>query len=239
MVLLLINKAFFAIITIMGKKDISRENLERLSYNELKNIADEYSIDVPESFNRNFLIGEILEFAEETENEDDSSEMIFVDDEPCSKTEDDVIPRSYNSTEVEIILRNPAWAYIYWNISDADRRSLDEAFISDMQIRVNSFSERDQVKPDEFFDISISKDDVGQYFLLPQGRKFFRVDLLFNLDGIIDILDSSDVFEMPTGTPLLAESHPGKDDNLSAIMKLSGMEELLLQQYKNHRESFS
>lgn len=235
----MINKCFFENITFMEKRDINRVQLERFSYNELKDIADEYGIDVPESFNRNFLIGEILKCAEEAENEDDSSEMIFVDEALYPKKTDDVPIRSYDSTEVEIILRNPAWAYIYWNISDADRHSLDDAFISDMHIRVNSFSEREQGKPDEFFDISISKKDTGQYVLLPQGRKFFRVDLLFNIDGIIDILDSSAVIEMPMGTSLLVESHPGKDDNLSEIMKLSGMEELLLQQYKNHRESFS
>ena len=162
-----------------------------------------------------------------------------IKEEEGESCDDSEMPRSYNSTEVEIILRNPAWAYIYWNISDSDRDSLEKAFVSELRIRVSSFSEKSQVKPDEFFDIQISKQDNGQYFLLPAGKKFFRVDLLFCLDGIIDILASSEVLEMPTGSSRLVDVHPGKEEGLSPIMELSGMRELLLQHYKNHRESFS
>ena len=60
-----------------------------------------------------------------------------------------------------------------------------------------------------------------------------------SLDGIIDILASSEVLEMPTGSSRLVDVHPGKEEGLSPIMELSGMKELLLQHYKNHRESFS
>ena len=151
----------------------------------------------------------------------------------------DLFPRACNLTEVQIMLRDPAWAYIYWNISESDRIALDKAFISKMMIRVNSFSEAYQVKPDEFFDINISKEDNGQYVLLPAGKKYFRVDLLFNLDGIIDILSSSKVFEMPRGFAYLADLRPGRNEGFSKIMELSGINELLKEQYENHRESFS
>lgn len=222
----------------MENVKINRSYLETLSFSDLQKIADEYSIDIPDNFSRGFVIGEILEVAEDAEKQISEPDMDISEDSGASEDDYDV-PRPYNSTEVGMILHNPAWAYIYWNISESDRDSLEKAFVSEMRIRVNSFSEKNQVKPDEFFDIQISKQDNGQYFLLPAERKFFRVDLLFCLDRIIDILASSEVIEMPSSSARLIDVRPGKEDAFSPIMKLSGMKELLLQHYRNHRESFS
>lgn len=216
---------------------LTRAYLETLSFSELVKIADEEGIDVPEDFNRNFLIAEIIEVSEELDNS--AKEEMIISDEEMETSEEELAPRAYNSTEVQMVLRNPVWAFIYWNISESDRISLDKAFISQMMLRVNSFSEPDQIKPDEFFDIQISREDDGQYVLLPQDKKYFRVDLLFNLDGIIDILSSSKVLEKPRGSERFAMLQPGKFGNISEIMKVSGMNELLLEHYKNHRESFS
>src|SRR5574344_2628700 len=94
---------------------ISRAYLESLSFSDLQRIADEYSIDVPENFNRGFLIGEILDLSDEFKNKNEEAEMNITEGD-ISNVEKDIFPCSYNTTEVEIILRNPAWAYIYWNI---------------------------------------------------------------------------------------------------------------------------
>lgn len=216
---------------------LNRAYLETLSFSELLKIADKDGIDVPEDFNRNFLIEEILEVQEDFEKIE-LDDMIISDEESESPKEE-LVPRAYNSTEVEMVLRNPAWAFVYWNISESDRVSLEKAFVSQMWLRVNSFSEKDQVKPDEFFDIQISREDNGQYVLLPQNKKFFRVDLLFNLDNFVDILASSKILEKPRGTERFASFQPGNLESMSEIMKLSGTETLLLEHYKNHRESFS
>lgn len=222
----------------MMRGSINRTYLETLSSSDLLHIADEYSIDVPEKFNRGFLIGEILEAAAEADLVSDDLELTFSDEEP-DIPQSELLPKSYNSTEVKIMLRNPAWAFIYWNISEADQISLESAFVSELKLRVNSFSEKDQQKADDYFDVQISKEDNGQYVLLPAGKKFFRVDLLFKLDGIIDILASSNVLEMPKSTSYLSHMKPGKISGLTPVLKASGMEELLLQHYHNHRESFS
>ena len=71
------------------------------------------------------------------------------------------------------------------------------------------------------------------------GKRFFRIDLLFNIDGIIDILSSSKLLEMPEGAAVLSDMRPGRNEADSEIMELSGFSEMLLEHYKNHRESFS
>ena len=222
----------------MVNEVFNRAYLESIPFSELLKIADSLGIDIPENLNRNFLIGEMLDSSEENKKVSTEFEIDISEKELLAEKEE-LSMRSCNSTEVQIVLRNPAWAYVYWNISDSDRTSLEKAFVSQMMIRVSSFSEKEPIKPDEYCDFNISKEDSGQYVLLPAGKKFFRVDLLFNLDGIIDILSSSVTFEMPKGSPLLSDIRPGRENDFSPIMALSGIKELLMEHYKNHRESFS
>ena len=182
----------------MENIEINRAYLETLSYADLLKIADDNGIDVPADLSRGFLIGEIIEIIDENKKAGDEIDMM-ISDSMTAMESDDLSLRTFNSTEVEVVLRNPAWAFVYWNISESDRISLEKAFISQMVLRVSFFNAKEEIKPDEYFDVQISKDDSGQYVLLPAGKKFFMVDLLFNIDGIIDILSSSKTIEMPAG----------------------------------------
>ncbi|MDE5897712.1 MAG: DUF4912 domain-containing protein [Treponemataceae bacterium] len=222
----------------METESITRAYLETLSFSDLLEIADNFGIDVPEHFNRVFLIGEILECAEEAGEAASDAEMVvteetLADDAPKKA----LLP--YNSTEVDLVLRNPVWAFVYWNISSSDREALEAVFMSRILLRVNSFSDRNQQRPDDFFEIQISKEDDGQYVLLPAGRKFFRVDLLFNLDGVIDILASSRMLEMPRGGGRLADMRSEVSGAVSPVMELSGLRKVLQEHFEAHRESFS
>lgn len=217
---------------------MTRAYLETLSFSDLLAIADSFGIDVPEHFDRGFLIGEILECAEESDEGASGAEMIVAED----ALEDDVPKKAllpYNSTEVDVVLRNPVWAFVYWNISSSDREALEAVFMSRILLRVNSFSDRSQQRPDDFFEIQISKEDDGQYVLLPAGSAFFRVDLLFNLDGVIDILASSRMLEMPRGGGRLADMRSEFSGAVSPVMELSGFRNVLLEHFQAHRESFS
>lgn len=222
----------------MDKLEISRGYLESLSYADLLKIADDNGIDVPSDLSRGFLIGEILEIVDENKRVMDNVDMM-ISETAYPGENDELVLRSFNSTEVAVALRNPAWAFVYWNISESDKISLDKAFVSQMMLRVSFFNEKEEIKPVEYFDIQISKDDSGQYVLLPAGKRYFRVDLLFNIDGIIDILSSSKTVEMPVGAAVLSDIRPGRNESITDVLKLSGFDKLLLEHYKNHRESFS
>ena len=98
----------------MEKKFLTRQYLETLSSADLMALADDYDIDVPADLNRRFVIGELLEIAEELNSAKDN-EMIISSE---SVTEDSVeLPKSYNETFMDVVLRNPAWAFVYWDIS--------------------------------------------------------------------------------------------------------------------------
>ncbi len=222
----------------MENARINRAYLETLPFSGLLQLADEYGIDVPENLNRRFLIGDILEVMEESEKSPDEPEMI-ISETAAPEAERGQLPRAYNSTEVEIMLRNPVWAFLYWNISEADQLSLSRHPERTTMLRVSSFSEKDLQKPDDSFDIQISGGDNERYVLLPPGKRYFRADLISAAGESAKILASSKIFEMPHGSRLLTEMRPGRLPALSPVMELSGMRDLLLEHYKNHRESFS
>ncbi|MBP5464584.1 MAG: hypothetical protein J6Y13_05365, partial [Treponema sp.] len=51
----------------MEEQILSRKKLESLTNDELRELADTYGLDIPSNLNRNFIIGELLEYAQELE----------------------------------------------------------------------------------------------------------------------------------------------------------------------------
>lgn len=222
----------------MVKEKITRSYLETLSFSELLSLCDDFGLDIPENFDYHILVGELLEFSQESEDFDDEMDIEISQKEENTSSEL-TLPVSYNTTEVKLMLRNPVWGYVYWNISEADYTAISKNPSSQLFLRVCSFSEKEQVKPDDSFNIKISLSDYEQYILLPSNASFFRVDLLFAIGVSIDIVASSNILEIPQPSQVLKEYKPGKKIKMSKPVELSGMQNLLLEQYKNHRESFS
>ena len=63
----------------MENKVITRAYLETLSFSDLKKLADEYGVDVPEDLDRRFLLCELLEIAEESRHDKDAAMIISFD----------------------------------------------------------------------------------------------------------------------------------------------------------------
>ena len=114
------NILFFYIIKFIQNDKLTRAYLETLSFSDLVILADNYGIDVPENLNRSFLIAELIEVTEELEKIAEEPEMVVTDEEAVIPEDPNKLPDFYNSTEVEVLLRNPAWAFVYWNISESD-----------------------------------------------------------------------------------------------------------------------
>src|SRR5574344_1298131 len=221
----------------MDKKILDRAYLETLSFTDLLALADRYGIDVPDNLNRSFLIGDLLDVAEETKNSSSDQNMVISAD--SSPDEQDSLPDSYNTTEIEVILRNPAWAFVYWNLSETDMHAIKKAGPNALLLRVCPLDTADSMKSPDSFDVQISASDSEQYILLQGGKPFVRIDLVFVSHGTSDVIASSRIIEIPHGSPLLQDMQPGRDKGISPVMELSGMKMLLADHYKNHRQSFS
>ncbi len=217
----------------MNEEKITRAYLETLSFSDLSNLADEYGVEVPENLNRNFLIAELLELAEDASGT--AENMIIASEEESGEIVD--LPQNYNETQISCILRNPIWGFVFWNISDADSLQIKDEETS-LLLRICSFNSKDELKPVEVLEVQASTTSQEQYILLPAEKKYIRVELLLARYATQSVLAFSPLIEIPQGPKYVDEWQPGKEFDFSQIMKLSNVEDILLNQYKKHRNSF-
>lgn len=213
---------------------LSRQYLETLPSADLIALADDLGIDVPENLNRRFIIGELLDTAAEIKRENytdlkNDSDKIH----PAS-----VLPETYNENQISVVLRNPVWAYVYWDIREADFQKIQKTTgFTSLVLRVSSFSNQNSVKPSDYFEISVSVSDRNQYILLPASVKNIRIDLVAEFKGSAsELLASSKKINLPHMPAELMLPLP--DLRISPILELSGLRELLRTHYLNHRQSF-
>ncbi len=218
----------------MNEVPISRAYLETLSFSDLVGLADEYGVDVPEDLDRRFLIGELLELAEEanTPNEEMSISSEELPEESAT------LPLNYNETQVSGVLRNPAWLFVFWNISEADVHKLKEIPGCSLKLRICSLKNPKDAVPEEAFEIKVSSDSQEQYVLLPAGKKYIKVELVYVSASVGKVLAFSPVITIPQGSSLLNDLQLGRKTDFSPVMELSGIKEVLTEHYKNHRHSF-
>lgn len=220
-------------LNTMNEEKITRAYLETLSFSDLSNLADEYGVEVPENLNRNFLIAELLELAEDASGI--AENMIIASEEESGEIVD--LPQNYNETQISCILRNPIWGFVFWNISDADSLQIKDEDAS-LLLRICSFNSKDELKPVEVLEVQASTTSQEQYILLPTEKKYIRVELLLARYATQSVLAFSPLIEIPQGPKYVDEWQPGKEFDFSQIMKLSNVEDILLNQYKKHRNSF-
>jgi hypothetical protein len=224
----------------MESKILTRSYLETLSTQELLAIADDYGIDIPENLNRSFIITELIEVSLEFADEQKEDDITASDENAPVHAREEELPESYNETMICAVLRNPAWAYVYWDIKNADiqRLNSDSAF-KGLCLRVSYWEKEEDEKPLESFDIQISLTDRQQYILISPEKNLLRVDLAALYSGKDDEnLAVTPKIQIPKGSPLLT-SLPGREVDLSPAVEASSMRNLLTEHFEKHRESFS
>lgn len=224
----------YIMVVLMDTALVTRSYLETLSSSELFALADEYGIDIPDNLNRRFIIGELLEAAEDMADSEKDTIQIAE-----SMPETIELPDHYNETMICAIMRNPVWCYVYWEISEAERSEIKHhpAFES-VVLRVSFLETAASDRPTESFDISVSLSDREQYVLLPSSESFCRIDLCAEFRNAKPrLLAKSAVIRIPQGCPEISTVTMQKE--ISPIMQLSGLDDLLKTHYQNHRHSFS
>lgn len=220
----------------MNDEFITREYLESLSFSDLSNLADKYGIDVPENLNRRFLIAEILEIVEEVSSEKEDMQV----SSDMSEVQEFVLPKNYNESQISCVLRNPAWLFVFWNISDFDSQQINSEFGGTLKLRICSLNDSEEAKIKDYFEVNCSVDSQEQYVLLPQGAEFIKVELICvsDDDESSKIIAFSPIIEMPKVLSLEENFVSINQSDYSEIVKLSGINEVLMNQYSTHRQSF-
>ncbi len=216
----------------MSDTKLSRAYLETLPSADLIALADDFGIDVPENLNRRFIIGELLEVAEDLAGDDGD------DLEEADRTETDASAETYNETMISAVLRNPVWLFVYWDVNKGHiLRARASARVRSLSLRVSMFSKDSSEAAADSFDVPITVEDRNRYVLLPSGFGSVRVDLVLDFDdGTQEALASTGMVSLPLVPERIANPLP--ETPVSPVLRLSSLPDLLRTHYTNHRQSF-
>jgi len=148
---------------------LTRHRLESLSTGELVKLADRYGIDIPADMERIFIIEELLETASGSEHipqNDIETNSHFM--------ETAALPKQYNISYIEVMIRDPLWAFVFWEIKENDREIHEKA--ADFEgycLRVVPVNEGAQQScasntPGESFTVLINANDTARYLGFPE-----------------------------------------------------------------------
>ena len=177
---------------------LTQAYLETLTTRELIKLADLHGVDIPRGLDRIFIIEELLELAAyDTEIEEEYTEI------PQARViESAVLPKKYNITFLEILVRDPLWVYVYWEIKSSDREIFDKA--PDFGGYFLRISPLGRIAPDEIFTVPLAQDDNARYLGFPPSdglaegtRQCYRVELFASRGSENILLAASDQFSLP------------------------------------------
>ena len=194
---------------------MTEERLSVLSLSALHEIADNEGIKHAAEMTREDLIDQILEAIEEDREErecfnnfamriEEKKYEILMDEE--FESQEGIvfeIPDRYNETKIALLLRDPFWAFAYWDIQDQELQEIGErGHIEGLLLRVCQLEadESGKEKVVDSFDIPVKDQDNKWYINLPESGKRYFIKLIVRLAGGERILCSSNLVTSPAKT---------------------------------------
>jgi hypothetical protein len=139
-------------VTFVHSGNLKKPYLETLATHELIQLADTFGIDIPPELDRPFIIEELLEAAED-EEDNPGEDMLVLPRKLVEKriSEPVPIPKQYNITFIEVLRRDPLWAFTFWEVKNADK----ELYERDMAF--------------DGYELNVIPDTKGDPFVIPVG----------------------------------------------------------------------
>jgi len=178
--------------------------LESLSTGELIELAVKNGLDIPPGLERGFIVEELFYLGHDAENAHAPHDINQVDDKVEFK-EFAMLPKQYHISFIEVLIRDPLWAFVFWEIKAHDRSHYESAEdFSGYCLRVTPLREtqekdgRLQADESASFIVSIDADDYARYLGFPphDGRSF-KVALCIQGQENCTVLAESRPFTLP------------------------------------------
>jgi len=147
------------------KIPVSRHKLESLSTDELIKLADDSGIDIPFGLERIFIIEELLELFYADKKEDSK------DLEPSpTYPETAALPKQYNISFIDVIIRDPLWVFAFWEVKSHDREIHENAAnFKGYCLRVIALNEDGkEFQEDNSFTVPVTAEDCARYLGLAE-----------------------------------------------------------------------
>jgi hypothetical protein len=219
----------------MNERFFTRTDLESLTTGELAALAERYGLDIPSGLDRLFIIGELRELAQADEAEGPegtpetwAGEGGFL--EPA------LLPKQYNITFVKVMIRDPLWAFVFWEVKGFDKEAFEKApDFGGYYLKVCPWKEGDgnsQSEGEGVFTVPVETGDTARYLGLPPAGEEgeggednrFRVQLCAKRGGEEFVLALSNPFRLPSLPALPAGTEQGEGGTRygNPLIRLSG-----------------
>jgi len=217
---------------------MDRGTLAEASYEALLRVADRYGVDVPDEVSRSELeelvFDAVEEFREEHRRGNNHSVRIEEskyhnrpDDEfGADEFEDIELPDSYNETRIVLLLRDPSWAFAYWDLQAADRDAFRRSSeFEGIVVRVYSLErpEQDVANCRTSFDIPVTLKDNRWYINLPDRGSNYRLALVAVEGEHERLLALSNTIAVPPGA---LQDSPATSSSGDEILAQSGIQDM-------------
>jgi hypothetical protein len=223
---------------MLDELPLDRPFLERLTTAELLKLADSLGIDVPPELDRTIVIEELLETGESLESSSgetggDTGKESPLAEKPEGKSAQTTtapLPQQYNITYIETLIRDPLWAFAFWEISAHDKETLEAApDFGGYCLRVMAVNsgDRDASKDGLSFTVPIGTGDSAWYLGFPPEGGRYTVELCVMRKNKPIILTVSKPFRMPT-LPDAAEAGDPTDGGAfvdNPLLRLAGIDD--------------
>jgi hypothetical protein len=105
----------------MEESRLTRPYLESLSSGELVKLADSFGIDIPSGLERIFIIEELLDLSFDGEFSPEGE----LGERP-DFMETAALPKQYNISYIEVMIRDPLWAFVFWEVKGHDKELFEK-----------------------------------------------------------------------------------------------------------------
>jgi uncharacterized protein len=203
---------------------LTRAYLESLATGDLIAAADKLGIDIPDNPERIFLIEELLDFSSREEGgplvsgEPKINDLILTESVP--------LPRQYNITFIDVIIRDPLWAFVFWEIKASEKEQFekDENF-DGYYLKISRLDDNSSRSGNSgLFMVPVKSEDTAWYLSLSpafetdaswSGNSKYKVEFCASVGGIETALAVSKAVKLPYLPEL--PSAAGKHDASSAL----------------------
>jgi hypothetical protein len=201
---------------------ITRAHLESLTTGDLITMADNLGVDIPVDLDRIFIIEELLEISSidsDGSGDPEPADMVdtvFVESVP--------LPKQYNITFIEVMIRDPLWAFVFWEIKSQEKEAFEKAQDFDGYYLKVIPSGKSAGK--EVFTVPVKPEDTAWYLGLSengasQSDHQYTIELCVSMSGEETVLAVSSPAKLPELPELpAAEKHRGGRE--SPLIRLSG-----------------
>jgi hypothetical protein len=205
---------------------ISRHWLESLSTEQLIKLADSFGIDIPAELERIFIIEEILDISGAVRQEN-AGDM----EENPAYAETALLPKQYNISYIEVLIRDPLWVFAFWEVKKHDRElheSADDFNGYCLRIIPLDENKKEKAPNDNPFTIPVNTEDCARYLGIvehsAQNSDCYIIKLCVNKGDSLLTLASSHPFYLPKPV----ENDIVTDLSRNHLIRLSGVQELIV-----------